>query len=103
MVSAACTVVAASGDTAFDIPGHEIQAGDRIMDNNGIAYLVKEISGDEVTINGIILTSPADPSTIWYAPPGAGGDGNSPTLNIITFSSDPNDPNAVQLVTDPTP
>lgn len=103
VVGAACTIVAGSGDTKFNIPNHEIQAGDRILDNNGIAYLVKEIDGNEVTINGVILTSPADPSTVWYAPPGANGDGNSPTLAIITFSSDPNDPDAVQLVTDPTP
>lgn len=103
VIGAACTIVAGSGDTALNIPGHEIQAGDRILDNNGIAYLVKEIDGNEVTINGVILTSPADPNTVWYAPPGAGGDGNSPTLNIITFTSDPNDPEAVQLVSDPTP
>jgi hypothetical protein len=93
----------ANGDTTFQLASpHSIQVGDDILDSNGIAYQVREVNGNNVTINGIILVSPNVPDTVWYAPPGNGGDGNSPTLQIVTFSSDPNDPDAVQLVTDPT-
>ncbi|MEM1353471.1 MAG: prepilin-type N-terminal cleavage/methylation domain-containing protein [Planctomycetota bacterium] len=91
-------------DNIFQLSGgHSIQVGDRVLDTNGISYRVTAVSGNNVTIDGAILTSPAAPTAVYFAPPGVGGDGDSPTLAIITFSSDPNDPDAVQLVSDPTP
>ena len=93
-----------NSDTTFQLSGgHSIQVGDLILDTNGISYRVTNVAGNNVTIDGVILTSPAAPTGVYYAPPGVGGDGDSPTLSIITFSSDPNDPEAVQLVSDPTP
>lgn len=93
-----------NSDTTFQLSGgHSIQVGDLILDTNGISYRVTTVNANNVTIDGVILTSPAVPTGVYYAPPGVGGNGDSPTLSIITFSSDPNDADAVQLVTDPTP
>jgi len=103
-VTAVGVTAIGTNDTVFQLSAaHTIRVGSQILDTNGISYRVTNVAGNDVTIDGAILTSPAVPTAVYYAPPGVGGTGDSPTLAIITFSSDSNDPNSVQLVTDPTP
>lgn len=63
---------------------HGLRAGDVIMDNNGIDHVISQVNGSNVTVVGRIPTTPAQPKTVWYAPPN--GSTRSPAVRIETIT-----------------
>ena len=62
----------------------DIEAGDRILDSNGIDYIVTGVNGNDVTVNFSIPLTPSAPDRLWYAPRAINGRA-SPTLKILVL------------------
>lgn len=63
----------------------QVRAGDRILDDNGVIYVVADADAGGATVRSAILAAPQPPTTLWYGrPPEAGVEG--PTLDVLLLA-----------------
>jgi len=65
--------------------GLEINAGDPILDSNGVIHFVETADDFGVNVRGSIPKIPASPNKLWYGRP-AGPGKSSPTVRIMVLS-----------------
>ena len=65
----------------------DIEGGDRVLDSNGIEYIVTAVNGSNVAVNFSIpgVGGPDEPTQLWYAPRANRGS-RCPTLQMLVLS-----------------
>lgn len=72
-------------NNTIEISGVSLQAGDKLLLDNGLTPTVTDVEGNTITLDTQVINDIGAPKKAWYAPPANGGT-SSPTVAIKIIS-----------------